>query len=147
MIHDTIANFCKYLALNPRFAAVAEWLEKTNLNTLECGKHQILPNDEVFVNVQEITGRLLDEIPVEAHRKYTDIQIPLSGDESMGWLPAAELLPEPFDAEKDVVLTRQDVSDVVRVRTGEFIIFTPDDAHAPGCCTGRHKKLIVKVLA
>jgi YhcH/YjgK/YiaL family protein len=147
MIHDTIANFRKYQALNPRFGVVADWLEKTDLSTLECGKHQILPNDEVFVNVQEINGRLLDQIPVEAHRKYTDVQIPIDGEESMGWLPAAELLPEPFDAERDVVLTRQDVSDVVRVRPGEFIIFTPDDAHAPGCCNGPRKKLIVKVLA
>ena len=147
MIHDTISNFRKYASLNPRFGVVADWLESTDLKTLACGKHEILPNDEVFVNVQEITGRELSEIPVEAHRKYTDVQIPLSGDESMGWLPAAELLPEPFDAERDVVLTRQDVSDLVKVRLGEFIVFTPDDAHAPGCCTGTLKKLIVKVLA
>lgn len=147
MLHDSLKNFRKYQSFNPRFSIVADWLEKTDLNALECGKHSILMGDVIFANVQEIAGRKMEDIPVESHKKYVDVQIPLSGPEVMGWLPAAEMLEEPYNEVKDVTLTRQAISSQVTVRPGEFVVFTPDDAHAPGCVECQcHRKIIIKIL-
>ena len=147
MIHDTLANFAQYRALHPRFEAVAEWLQQTALDTLPLGQHEILPNGEAYVNVQEIAPRQKAEIPAEFHRKYIDIQIPLSGPECMGWQPLAKFPSEAeFSEEKDVALATSPTSDWVTVNPGEFVVFFPTDAHTPGLVTAAHRKMIIKVL-
>ena len=146
MIHDTLQNFRQYAALNPRFAAVAEFLEKNDLKQLSTGKHEILPDGEAFANVQEITGRNVAAIPVEAHRKYIDVQIPLGEMELMGWMPYAVMQPEnEYNAEQDMQLSHQAVPRWETVLGGEFIVFFPGDAHAPGGGAGKLRKIIVKV--
>lgn len=54
MIHDTLKNFRRYLPLHPRFGRVADFLEKTDLNALADGRVDILPDGEIFANVQKI---------------------------------------------------------------------------------------------
>ena len=148
MIHDTLANFTKYTALHPRFAAVAKWFRETALEQLAPGRHEILPNGEAYVNVQEVEVRAREEIPAECHRKYIDIQLPMSGVEQMGWQPLADFPAEvPFDEEGDVALAKVPAPDWVTVRPGEFVVFFPSDVHTPGLVGGPHRKMIVKVLA
>ena len=147
MIHDTLLQFARYQTLHPRFAEIAQWLERTDLGTLPLGQHEILPNGEAFVNVQEVEVRPQAEIPAECHRKYIDIQIPLSGVERMGWQPLADFPKEvPFSVEKDVALAQLPATDWVMVRPGEFVIFFPTDVHTPGLVQEAHKKMIIKVL-
>ena len=147
MIHDTIENFTRYTALNPRFEKVAKWLAETNLDSLSIGQHQILPDGEAFVNVQELTPRPKTEMLAECHRKYIDVQIPLSGPEQMGWQPLADLPKEvPFSTENDAALAKLPTDDWITVRPGEFVVFFPSDVHTPGLVTGSHKKMIIKVL-
>ncbi|MBR6471753.1 MAG: YhcH/YjgK/YiaL family protein [Victivallales bacterium] len=147
MIHDTLANFAQYRALHPRFAAIVPWLEQTALTTLPLGRHEILPDGEAFANVQEIAPRREEEIPAEVHRKYIDIQIPLSGPERMGWQPLANFPSETeFSEEKDIALASSPASDWVTVNPGEFVVFLPTDVHTPGLVTAAHRKMIVKVL-
>ncbi len=147
MIHDTLAQFANYCMLHPRFGKIAKWLQKNDLNALPLGQHEILPNGEAFVNVQEIAVRNQTDIPAEYHRKYIDIQIPLSGEERMGWQPLAQFPKEiPFATEKDVALAQLPTDDWVTVKPGEFVIFFPTDVHTPGLVCGPHKKMIIKVL-
>lgn len=147
MIHDTLANFTQYRALHPRFEAIAQWFQQTELDTLPLGRHEILPNGEAFVNVQEIAPRPQAEIPAEYHRKYIDIQIPLGGIEQMGWQPLANFpVNAEFSTEKDVALAIAPTRDWVSVAPGEFVIFFPADAHTPGLVNAVHRKMIIKVL-
>jgi YhcH/YjgK/YiaL family protein len=147
MIHDTLAQFSHYQLLHPRFEKIAKWLEENDIATLPLGQHEILPDGEAFVNVQEINVRPQAEIPAECHRKYIDIQIPLSGVERMGWQPLAEFPKDvPFSVEKDVALTQLPATDWITVRPGEFVVFFPTDVHTPGFIQEPIKKIIIKVL-
>ena len=148
MIHDTLDQFVRYTGLHARFEIVAKWLKETDLGNLQRGRHEILPNGEAFANVQEIECRNRDQIPAEYHRKYIDVQIPLSGVEMMGWQPL-KTFPDivPFDTEKDVALAHIPAEDWVTVKPGEFVVFFPTDVHTPGyVTTAPHKKIIIKVL-
>lgn len=147
MIQDALDNFGQYIPLHPRFTAVAEWFSRTDLGRLPLGRHEILPAGEAFVNVQELSVRLREEIPAEYHRKYIDIQVPLSGPEQMGWQPLAKFPAEvPFDLERDVALAKISAPSWVVVNPGEFVVFFPNDVHTPGLVSSPHRKMIVKVL-
>lgn len=149
MIIDTLNNFRKYLALNPRFAAVADFLEQTDLAALTPGRYDILADGEAFANVSDAQHSSRETRPFEFHRKYTDVQIPLEVAEEMGWTPAAGLPAEfaaKFDAEKDVALDSASADTWAAIHPGQFVLFFPSDAHAPCGGAGIHRKIIIKVL-
>ena len=50
MIIDSIDNLGKYVALNPLFADVIDFLKGHDLQTLKAGKYSICGND-VFLNL------------------------------------------------------------------------------------------------
>ena len=80
MIIDKIENLKNYVSLNPYFAKVVEFLEKTDLNSLENGKHEIDGKD-CFVNIMDTKGKTKEEAVMETHVRMLDIQIPLNEDE------------------------------------------------------------------
>ena len=83
MIIDTIDNLGKYVALNPLFADVVDFLKCHDLNTMEAGKYPIKEKD-LFLNLQMAKGRSQEAAVLETHVEMIDIQIPLSGDETFG---------------------------------------------------------------
>ena len=94
----------------------------------------------------------LSERKLETHRKYIDIQTPLTGVESIGLaIMTAEAQSLEFNVEKDFVLYDGE-SKPVTLLPGEFAVFFPPlDAHAP-CCMVQNgptkiKKAVVKILA
>ena len=140
MIHDTLDNFSRYIPLHPRFAAVAEFLRTHDLAALPEGRVEILPDGEIYANVQTTTGKAASEAPMEFHRKYIDIQVPLATPEQMGWLPLAKA-PETlqYDDAKDAALGPATPTTYATVLPGEFTIFFPTDIHAP--CIGAGAKM------
>ena len=103
MILDTLDNLHKYASLNPLFPKAIEFLTTTDLATLPLGRNEI-QGDEIFANVMEAQPRTKEEIPVEVHRQYIDIQVPISGDEVMGFIPLAELPEGEYSEQNDVTL-------------------------------------------
>ena len=135
MIHDTLDNFGKYVSLHPRFAKVADFLATHNLSELAQGRVEILPDGELFANVQTATGIALNDANVEFHRKYIDIQIPLATTEQMGWLPTAKAPAAlVYNDEGDCAYGPAKPTSYVTVNPGEFTVFFPQDTHAP--CIG-----------
>ena len=131
MIVDRIENLEKYFVLNPLFKHVADFLSANDMSALSTGIHHI-KGDDVFVNIQEAKGKTKDEAVVEYHRKMVDIQIPFSGDETYGYIPTADLPEVDFDVEKDVALLPGVASQsFVTCKPGMFVIFFPQDGHAP----------------
>ena len=148
MIIDTLENLEKYTSLNPLFQTVVDFIKSTDLNALSDGKHQILGNN-VFVNVQTLKGKKKEEAPIEYHRQMVDIQIPLSGKETYGISPLADLPKATFSEENDCALIHNlPCLSYVTAHPGMFVVFFPQDAHAPGI-TEEHElhKLIFKVKA
>jgi len=147
MIKDKLENGHSYDGLHKNMRMVMEILQSLNLNELQPG-HIELDGKYVYINVDEANGRSREEAKIEAHRKYIDIQLPVSGNEVMGYMPTAELnnITMPYDEGKDVMFYGDKITHWESVEPGEFIIFFPEDGHAPLVeCGTNHKKLVVKI--
>lgn len=146
MVLDRIENFEKYLSLNPNFVKAMEFLQNSNLQDLPLGRNEIC-GDLIFANVVEAKSKSKDEAPIEIHRKYIDVHVPLSGDELIGYTPLAELPYAEFVEADDAALYPLSLSarDYFNVKRGEFAIFFPQDGHAPAITPTPLKKIILKV--
>lgn len=148
MIIDTIENLGKYVALNPLFADVVEFLKNNDLQTIEEGKHFIKDKD-LFVNIQVAKGKTQEAAVLETHIEMIDIQIPITCEETFGYTPLCDLPDFEYNAEKDITKYGDTKSQTyVAVKPGQFVIFFPQDGHAP-CIINQPeiKKAIFKVKA
>ena len=148
MIIDTIDNLGKYVALNPLFADVVEFLKGHDLLTLETGKYPIKDKD-LFLNLQVAKQRTKETALLETHVEMIDIQIPVTAAETFGYTPLCNLPAFDYNAEKDITKYGDTKAQTyVTVNPGQFAIFFPQDGHAP-CITDAPeiKKAIFKVKA
>ena len=114
---------------------------------MEPGKYE-LDGEKLYITIAEFDGKHAEAAKLEAHKKYIDIQIVLSGQETMGWSSIDNCKNEvdPYNSEKDILFFTEKPSTYVIVNPEEFVIYFPEDGHAPGISNGRIKKAIVKVL-
>ena len=102
------------------------------------------------MNVQTLQTKPVEEKKWEVHQKYIDIQYVISGEEKMGfglWNDFTDVVV-PYDEKKDVEFLNGEKYNFVDVKEGEFVIFYPDDVHAPMLAvneTKKIKKVIVKI--
>jgi biofilm protein TabA len=146
MILDDLPEADRYAALHPGFAAAFEFLRHAPLMELEPGRHEI-DGPRLFVMINHDLGRGRDKACIEAYRKYIDIQYVISGHEEIGWKPTAtcRTVDMPYSAERDVMLFADRPETWVAVEPRSFVIFYPQDAHAPLAGTGETRKAVVKV--
>lgn len=147
MIKDSLSNAHRHDAEHPYFRTVFEILQSLNCGALQDG-HIELDGNYVFIDIATVEGRNSTESPLESHKRYIDIQMPLSGTETFGVkeLEHCNITRKPYDEQTDVALWSDTPDRFVDVAPGEFVVFFPSDAHAP-CITAsaRHQKLVVKV--
>jgi YhcH/YjgK/YiaL family protein len=147
MIKDHINNAHRYDDMHPNFRSVLEILQSLNLDALQPG-HIELDGKYVYININTTNGQSKELARLEAHRQYIDIQMPLSGKETFGVKATNECLNPmgEFDSERDIVFYNDSPTEYFTLDKGEFIIFFPDDAHAPCIDTDEnHMKLVVKI--
>lgn len=151
MIIDKLENAHKYYFLGDNFKKSFEFLQNTDLKTLECKKH-VIDGENIWANVQEMPTKNPETTAWEIHRKYTDIQYVISGYESMHWTNLDNFLPEDeFNTENDIQFgeIKKDCAFAkLDVKEGYFVVFTPDDVHKPALFETEEntvKKIIVKV--
>ena len=131
MIFDKIENLKRYGALIPNIDKVAAFIEKGNYDF--GGGIQQLNGDALYVSPFEGVGKERHEAKLEAHRKYIDLQLLISGSEEIGWSPLSTCHHEvaPYSQEKDIVFYKDPVRDYLKLSPGYFAVFFPEDAHAP----------------
>lgn len=146
-----ISDAVKYERLNPRFGKAFKFLCRSDLADLKPGRYEI-DGENCWAMIQDanLTPYEKGEIKVEAHRKYIDIQSPITGPETFGlFLMDDAHRTLPFNEVKDIVFFNA-VTRPMTLNPGEFaIFFPPDGAHAPGHCIGGGRgirKLVIKVL-
>ena len=101
------------------------------------GKYDL--ENGAYVSVQEYTTKARSEAKYEAHKKFIDIQMILSGKE----------LIDEYNEEKDFMLFHHndECTDYV-LEAGDFLILYPQDVHMPGVCVNEKspvRKIVVKV--
>ncbi|MDQ0290442.1 YhcH/YjgK/YiaL family protein [Oligosphaera ethanolica] len=147
MILDSLSNARYYEHAHPLFAKAFKFLLESPLATLDIGRIDI-QGDDVFALVQEPDGKDIVGAKLEAHRRYIDLQMIVSGDEVMGWAPLSGLGHDlGFNEEKDCGFWSDKPMAFFPVRPGCFAIFFPEDAHAPNCGKGKSRKIVVKIKA
>lgn len=147
MIHDILTNAHLYDDKHPNFRSIFNILQAFNMQAMQNG-HIELDGDYVFIKIKEIQGKAEGESELEAHRRYIDIQLPLTGNETFGYsdIESCKQPTSDFDSEKDIIFFHDKPDRYITVKPGEFIIFFPEDAHAPDITDDpNHRKMIVKV--
>lgn len=131
MIIDTLEHLRNYVAMNPLFEEVLNFINQHDMTKLIAGRHDIKGND-VFVNIQEAKGKTVSEAVLEYHRKMIDIQVPISGEETYGYSPLEDLPEAEYKEDIDMaLLPGVKPQQYVTCRPGQFVVFFPQDAHAP----------------
>ncbi len=144
MIIDTLENIGRYSGLGKHMARAAAFLRETELRTLPLGKGEVDGQQVYYLSQDNLLNR--GEAAWEAHDRYADIQLILAGEERMGWGVAGCV--EPPEGESDFRVCREVQGFDFTVKAGQFALFLPGEAHAPGRYAGaaeRCRKIVVKV--
>jgi YhcH/YjgK/YiaL family protein len=147
MVTDVLTNAGQYAALGPRIARAIDYVSATDFSRLADGKH-VVDGDDVFALVQRYTSKPLAEGRWEAHRRYIDLQLVVSGAEKIGYCQLGRLTAEPYDADKDLLWLAGDAGEWITLPAGSFTLFWPQDAHMPGIqVSGPHAvtKVVMKI--
>ena len=126
---------------------VAAWLRSITKDILQ-GRHDIGAYD--YANVESPALRAREDAPLEAHRRYIDIHIPLDGPETIGWAPTdtlTHIVAPGYNAERDIAFYEDKAHTFFDVQPGQCAVFFPEDAHAPniGIPGKEHRKICVKI--
>ena len=125
-------------------------LRKLDLDALEAGRFE-LEGDKLYYMIQDVDTRSFDESRPEAHVRYADIQLPLSGAERYGYaLPQAELaVTEDKLATNDVAFYATPENEAfIDVQPGTYVVFQPHELHRPCLAIGgkgKLRKAVVKI--
>lgn len=146
MIIDYLENLRSYSGISSNMDKAIEFILNTDLEKLQVGRNEVC-GDDIFANVMEAQPRTKEEAPIEIHRKYIDIQIPLTGDEVMGYTPKAQLPEAEYNADSDAALYPVGMlaAEYFNVKRSMFTVFFPQDGHAPAVTPVKLRKVIVKV--
>ena len=146
MILDELANAARYEPLNVGFHAGFAFLKRPDLLSLAGGRHEI-DGDRVFALVNRDPGRGVAGARLEAHRKYIDIQFLVEGRERIGWRPLSTCrqVTDSYDATRDIMFFGDRPDTWSDLAIGQYMIFFPEDAHAPLAAEGENVKVVIKV--
>ena len=148
MIVDTLQNASRYYSVHPLFAKAFQYIEKTDLDTIDMGRYEIDGDNlkAIFSNKKGMTAAE-STAKFECHNKHIDIQLCINGKEQIGWKPREKCTIENgrYNTEKDVQLYSDQPDMYFQLTNGQFAIFFPEDVHAPMIGDAEIKKLVIKV--
>lgn len=146
MIIDKIENFKLYNRLSEKIYKAFDFIDKTDLISLESGKYEI-EKDDIFALIQEYDTKNREDCKLEGHFKFIDIQFMISGVELMGISILNKQKQVSKDIEKDIAFYEGDPT-FFKLNKGIFAILFPDDLHMPGIKVSQSakvKKVVIKV--
>ncbi|WP_202306146.1 N-acetylneuraminate anomerase [Dryocola clanedunensis] len=109
-----------------------------------------LQGDKLFMNVMTLTTSPPEEKKAEQHQAYVDIQLLLTGDETIyyGFHGSARECEEQHVEEDYQLCSHIESQQVLTLRAGQFAVFMPNEPHKPGCSVtqpGAIKKVVIKL--
>ena len=148
MIIDSLDNASRYYCVHPLFARAFEYINSTQLETIEDGKYEIdgaqlraiVTNKKGMTSAESISK-------FECHDKHVDIQLCIKGNEKLGWKPRGSCKEQKgeYNPEKDVLFYNDPPDTFFELTDRQFAIFYPEDVHAPMIGEGAIKKMVIKV--
>ena len=131
----------------PALQAAFDLIRSFDFAAAEDGPAEI-DGERITINVLHRDLKTKDAAKLEAHERYVDIQVMFSGNEVFGGklTDECEQPQVPYNPEKDVILFDDEPDGYWPLLEGMFVVFFPEDAHAPMVGEGTVEKLVVKVL-
>ena len=152
MIMDNLySSHADYGNLSGKLARAFEWMKANDLKAIKPGQTIVVDGERISAQIQSYTTLQPGETRFEAHRLYIDIQIVVSGSETIYWAPLARLprIETAYDYDKDVVFFHDaEVSVPLRLEAGDYAVFFPTDGHKPRCIASRAEqvgKIVMKI--
>lgn len=146
MILDTLDQADQYFSAHPGFAPAFEYLRTTDFSRLAPGRNEV-DGTRLFLMFNVGEGRGRNNVLLEVHRQYIDIQLALEGTDEIGWKPLYDCsqVHKDYQADGDFALYADRPVTWIPVPPRQFAIFFPGDAHAPMGAVGMLKKAVLKV--
>ena len=149
MIYGLAANWQKDKRKYPAvFDQAFAFLAQHDVTTLAVGKYPI-DGDNIFVSVQTLHTRDEEVARFEAHVKYLDIQLLVSGREKYLSAPNLDNVTVTEDCleERDVAFyTRPERYSTIFLDPGQYVVYFPGELHCPCCAATPGGEDIRKVV-
>ncbi|MDY4609576.1 MAG: YhcH/YjgK/YiaL family protein [Sphaerochaetaceae bacterium] len=147
MLFDTLDNLELYIPVLPKLKKVIEVMDRSLPYDAEPGAYTTDDPDVRYVVSAYMTSA--EPKRFESHRKETDVQIVLEGQELMAltWRELADQA-SPYDPDNDCVFLDGDPTVVIQATIGRFAIFLPGEPHKSGVALGDPsavKKVVFKI--
>ena len=142
MIYDKIENIDLY-----NLDSDAVNFIKNLKSDIECKKHIL--NDNVYANVEEYNTK--ESGFFEAHKKYIDVQLLLTGEEILEYTNLTGLnIKTDYDDTRDIEFYYDGDNPKIPIllKSGFFAVLYPADAHKPQLMyktNQKVKKVVVKI--
>lgn len=137
----------RYLGLTDHLDTAIRYLLEHDLSELKLGRNTI-DGDNVYINRFEYDTES-DPI-IEAHMRYIDIHIVLSGEELVATADIQTLTETERREDEDYIGLTGSFQCLSTLYPGDVLIAFPEDAHSPKRINGDHpchvQKAVVKVL-
>jgi biofilm protein TabA len=148
MIVDTLDHIHLYRVPVEGLEEALAWLGKPDSLGLEPGRYPLGDSGAVAILAAGLTVPEEDE-EWEAHRRFADLQVVLSGEEVMGFAPLGRMTPKGEYSREDDCVLLEGSGNFMLVRAGGFVFFTPNDAHKAMLATpsgpGEVRKVVFKL--
>ena len=146
MIIDSIKN-CTLYPYGDLWTKAFDFIRTLSPEIAE-GKYAI-DGDDLFAGIDCYNTKTRKEAKLEAHRRYVDIQVLLSGSECLEIFPKNGLtVSEPYDPDKDAEFYEipEQAPAKVTLMPGQFIVFFPEDAHMPCLNAAKTSQPVQKIV-
>lgn len=149
MIFDSLKNAALYYGAHPKFEYAFELAKTVAEDSVPFGRHD--GEDGVYVMKSTYNSKVCEgKATYEAHREYIDLQIVVSGKEMIldCDLDVCEVT-KPYEPDYLLGVAKDGAREQTLIMgEGDFAIFYPTDAHAPGLAAGESctmVKLVAKI--
>ena len=146
MITDTLDRAALY-PLGPAWQHAVAFLAQLTPATPD-GEVPLI-GDRMLARIMSYETKTPEQAVLEAHRRYVDIQIVLSGSEIIEWFPRRTLtVSTPYTDKAEAEFYTRPAPGPVRITLtpGMFVVLHPDDAHMPALQTNGRPEPVRKVV-
>ncbi len=126
MIHAKIKDAAEYRGIHPRLDKALELMTEEYLAAVPTQTRQ-LEGEALYVTRFDYTTLPLEETFYEAHRRYLDIHIMVSGEERVDISHPDTLTL--FEHRDDFYAYRGEAEQSLTLKPGDFLVVFPGDAH------------------
>ena len=146
MIFDNVKNRALYYGAHPLMKQAFELALTLTDPSVPMGRHD--GENGVYVMKSTYESKVTDVATYEAHREYIDLQILVSGKERILDCDLDALtVTHPYEPDYLLGTAKEGASEqTLMMGEGDFAVFYPTDAHAPGLAAGESAS-VVKLVA